>query len=218
VAVSHVVLRPLLGRPALALLMATLGLGALVRGTAPLALHGLPSGLPLRLPDEPLLLHGVLVPADKALAAAVAAVVVAAVTAYVRWSRTGLALRAIADDQQVAMAMGIDVERHFAITWAVVGLLSVIGGVLWALVTGGGLGLILVGLRVFPVVVLGGLDSVGGTLLAALLLGVFESVAASYLDPVLGGGFSNVASYVVLVAVLFLRPHGLFGRRDVARV
>jgi branched-chain amino acid transport system permease protein len=189
-----------------------------VRGATPFVLRGVAAGPRLPLPSEPLVLAGVLVPLDKLIAAAVAVVVVAAVTAYFRWSRTGLALRAIADDQQVALAMGIDVQRHFAITWSVVGLLAVLGGILWTAVAGGGLGLALVGLRVFPIVILGGLDSVAGTIVAALLLGVLEGLAASYLDPVVGGGFSTIASYLVLVAVLFVRPYGLFGRRDVARV
>jgi branched-chain amino acid transport system permease protein len=170
------------------------------------------------MPTDPLLVHGVLVPADKLVAAVVAALAVALVTAWFRWSRTGLALRAIADDQQVALAVGIDVQRHLAIAWAVVGVLAVLGGVLWAAVAGGGLGVVVVGLRVFPIVVLGGLDSVGGSLAAALLLGVFESLAASYLDPHLGAGFSSVATYALLLAVLFVRPHGLFGRPQVARV
>jgi branched-chain amino acid transport system permease protein len=218
VAFSHAVLRRLLGRPLIALIMVTLGLGALVRGAAPVALPGVPGGPRLPLPVDPLVLDGVIVPLDKLVAAAVAALAVAVVTGYFRWSRTGLALRAIADDQQVALAMGIDVHRHFAITWSVVGVLAVLGGVLWTAVAGGGLGLALIGLRVFPIVILGGLDSIAGTITAALLLGVLEALAASYLDPHIGGGFSTIASYVVLIAVLLVRPHGLFGRADVARV
>ena len=215
---SHVVLRRLLGRPVIALIMVTLGLGALVRGTTFLGLQGFPGGIRLPIPTEPLVLQGVLVPTDKLGAAAVAALAVAVVTGYFHWSRTGVALRAIADDQQVAMAMGIDVQRHFAITWSVVGVLSVLAGVLWTAVASGGLGLALVGLKVFPIVILGGLDSIVGTIAAALLLGVLESLAASYLDPHVGGGFSTIASYLVLVATLFVRPYGLFGRADAARV
>ena len=215
---SHLVLRRLLGQPLIALIMVTLGLGALVRGAVPFALRAVPGSPRLALPADPLVLDGVIVPLDKLLAAGVAVTVVAAATAYLRWSRTGLALRAIADDQQVAQAMGIDVQRHFALTWSLVGVLSVLGGVLWTTVAGGGLGLALVGLRVFPIVILGGLDSVAGTLIASLLLGVLESVAASYLDPHVGGGFSTIASYLVLVAVLFVRPYGLLGRAEVARV
>ena len=114
--------------------------------------------------------------------------------------------------------MGIDVHRHFAITWGLVGILSVIAGTLWTFVAGTGFGVVLVGLKVFPIVILGGLDSVAGTLVAAVVVGVLEAVAASYLDDLLGGGFSNIASYLVLLAMLLARPHGLFGRPAPARV
>src|SRR5438105_3983824 len=127
------------------------------------------------------------------------------------------ALRAIADDQQAAMSAGIDLHRHFAITWALVGVVSVLAGTLWTLVAGGGLGMVLVGLKVFPIVIIGGLDSIAGTIVGALAVGVLESLAAGYLDPPLGGGFSNIASYLVLLAALFVRPYGLFGRPDVRR-
>jgi branched-chain amino acid transport system permease protein len=209
-ALSRVVLRRLLGGPLISLIMVTLGLGALVRGAAALGLREVPRGIWLPLPSEPLVVHGVIVAPDRLVAAAVAATAVALATAYFRWSRTGVALRAIADDQQVAMAMGIDVQRHLALTWGVVGVLSVVAGTLWTLVAGGGFGLVLVGLKVFPIV--------AGTIVAALLLGVLESVAASYLDPLVGGGFSTIAAHVVLIAVLFVRPTGLLGRPQATRV
>ena len=116
------------------------------------------------------------------------------------------------------MAMGIDLPRYLALTWAVAGVIAVLAGTLWIAVVGGGLGLVLVGLKVFPVVVIGGLDSIPGTVVGAVLVGVLESLAAGYLDPLVGGGFSNVAPYLALIAMLFVRPYGLFGRADVARV
>jgi branched-chain amino acid transport system permease protein len=116
------------------------------------------------------------------------------------------------------MTVGIDVDRLLAVTWALAGLLAVVAGVLWSFIGGGGLSLVLVGLRVFPIVVIGGLDSIPGTIVGALLVGVLESLAAGYVDPVLGAGFSTVVPYALLLAVLFVRPHGLFGRRDVQRV
>ena len=174
--------------------------------------------IPLPLPSETLAVHGVLVSTGKLAAALVAAVVIAAVSWFFRRTRTGLALRAIADDQQAAMGVGIDLNRHFAVTWAIMGALCVVGGTLWTFVSGGGLGLVLVGLKVFPVVVIGGLDSIPGTIVGAVALGVLESLVAGYLNPLVGRGFSNVASYLVLIAMLFARPYGLFGRPDVARV
>ena len=129
-----------------------------------------------------------------------------------------MALRAIADDRQTALTVGIDVDRHLVLTWALMGAVGVVAGTLWTVVMGGGFGVALLGLKIFPIVILGGLDSIPGTVVAAILIGVLESLAAGYLDPVVGGGFSSVASYLVLLAVLLVRPYGLLGRPDPVRV
>jgi len=198
--------------------MVTLGFGALIRGSAALVFAGVPGVIALPLPQEPLVMQGVRIPADKLAAAGIALVCIAVVSWFFHRTRTGLALRAIADDQHAAMAVGIDLDRHFSITWALVGVLSVLAGTLWTVVAGGGFGLVLVGLKVFPIVIIGGLDSIPGTLAGAIVVGVLESLTAGYLDPLVGGGFSNVASYLVLIAVLFVRPYGMFGRPAVERV
>jgi len=217
-AFSRVVLRPLLGQRVIAFLMVTLGLGALMRGASALGLQGLTGRIELPIPPEPIAVHGVLVSTEKLVAAVVAALAVGLAAGLFHWSRTGLALRAIADDQQVALAMGIDVQRHFALTWGLVGVLSVIAGTLWTFVAGSGFGLALVGLKIFPIVILGGLDSLAGTIAAAVVVSVIEALAAGYLDAHLGSGFGGIAPYFVLVAVLVLRPHGFFGRGEAVRV
>jgi len=140
------------------------------------------------------------------------------VTAFFRWTRTGLALRALADDQEVALSVGIDVNRHLAITWGLVGVLAVLAGTLWALIAGVGFGVALLGLKVFPVVVIGGLDSIPGSIVGAVVVGVLESLTAGYVDPLVGAGFSSVAPYVLLLGVLFVRPYGILGRPDARRV
>lgn len=215
---NRVVLRRLRGRPLISLIMVTLGLGALMRGAAALSFAGIPAAISLPIPQEPLVVHGVPVAVGKVIAAAVALASVIVVGGFFSWSRSGVALRAIADDQQAAMAVGIDLNRHFALTWAMMGVLSLCAGTLWTIASGGGFGMALVGLKVFPIVIIGGLDSISGTLAGAVLVGVLESLAAGYVDPLLGGGFSNAASYLVLIAMLFVRPYGLFGRPDVERV
>jgi branched-chain amino acid transport system permease protein len=215
---NALVLRPLVGRPLIALIMVTLGFGALLRGTSSLALAGVPRRLALPISPEPIAVAGLVLPVEKIVAAAVALAAIALLTWAFQRSRAGVALRAIADDQQVAMAMGIELGRYFAITWGVVGVIAVLAGTLWTAVSGGGLNVVIVGLKVFPVVVIGGLDSIPGTIVAAMLIGVLESLAAGYADPVLGAGFSHVASYLALIAMLFARPYGLFGRPDVVRV
>jgi branched-chain amino acid transport system permease protein len=211
------VLRRLAGRPVIALLMITIGLAALMRGATPLLLAGVPAML-IVAPPAPLMVAGIAVATEKMVAAAVAAACIAAVSVSLKRSRTGVALRAIADDQQSAMAVGIDLHRYFGLAWGLVGLVSVVAGTLWAVAAGGGFGVALVGLKVFPVVILGGVDSIGGSIVAAVLIGVLESLAAGYLDPLVGGGFSTIASYLVLLAVLFVKPCGLFGRADARRI
>lgn len=215
---NRLVLRRLVGRPVIALVMVTLGVGALLRGAAALAFRGMPSAIPLPVPEHVVEVGGLFLSADRLLAGAVAGVAVAAVTAIFRWSRTGVALRAIADDDQAALAVGIDVQRHLVIAWGALGVLSVLAGVLWTSIGSGGSGLVLVGLKVFPVVVIGGLDSIPATLVAAILLGILERLAAGYLDPLVGAGFSSVAPFVVLIATLVVRPHGLLGTPDVKRI
>jgi branched-chain amino acid transport system permease protein len=217
-AFNSVVLRRLVGRPLISLIMVTIGLGTLLRGSGALVFAGIPSSIALPIPLSPLMIHDVPLAAEKVVAAAVAVACIVALTSFFHGSRTGLALRAIASDQQVAMAMGINLHRHFALTWGLVGVLSVIAGTLWTFVSGGGFGLDLVGLKVFPIVVVGGLDSIPGTIVGALVIGVVESLAAGYLDTRVGGGFSHIASYLVLLATLFVRPYGLFGRPQVERV
>jgi len=217
-AFNRVVLRRLGGRPLIGVIMVTLGLGALMRGAAPLLFAGLPGAIPLPIPTEPLVVWELRIPVARVVALAVAGVAIIGVGAFFRWSRTGLALRALADDQEVALSVGIDVHRHLAIAWAMVGALAVVGGTLWTLVAGVGFGLVLLGLKVFPIVVIGGLDSLVGSIVGAVAIGVLESLTAGYVDPVLGAGFSSVAPYVLLLGVLFVRPYGIFGRPDARRV
>jgi len=215
---SRMVLRRMVGHPPIALIMITIGLGALMRGSAAIVFSGIPGGIALPLPTDPLIIRGVPIAADKLAAAAVSAVAIGAGGVFFRVSRTGVALRAIADNQHAAMTAGIDVQRHFAFTWAMMAILSVVAGTLWTAVSSGGFGVVLLGLKIFPIVIIGGLDSIAGTIVGAVVIGILESVAAGYLDPIVGGGFSTVASYLVLLAVLFVRPHGLFGGADIERV
>jgi branched-chain amino acid transport system permease protein len=215
---NRVILRPLVGQPAISLIMVTIGFGAFLRASAVFLFPGVPGSIALPIPPEPWFIAGVLLSPGKLIAAAAASVCVALVT-WVYRTRTGVALRAIADDPQAAMAAGVDIDRHFAITWAMAGTIATVAGTLWMSISGGGgFSLVLVGLKVFPIVIIGGLDSVPGTILGALFVGVLESETAGYLDPLLGAGFSSVASYVVLLAMPMVRPYGLLGSPDIKRV
>ena len=214
---NRCVVRPLLAGPLISLLMVTIGLGILLRGAVTVMFAGVPSRIPLPVWDSPTIL-GVSVAPEKLLAAAVAVVCMTVVTWFFRTTRTGLALRAMADDQQTALAVGIDVHQHLGLTWAMAGGLAAVAGTLWSVASGGGFGLVLLGLKVFPIVVVGGLDSIPGTIISAVGMGVLESLTVGYLDPVLGTGFSTVVSYVVLLAVLLIRPYGLLGRPAIERI
>ena len=190
----------------------TLGLGALMRGAGAVIFAGVPSGISLPISVDRITIGGVPIATDKLVAAIVAAFCIALVGVFYRHSRTGLALQAIADDRQTAMSVGIDIDHHMLIVWVITGVISVAAGVLWIFVSGGGFGVALVGLKVFPIVIIGGLDSILGAILGAMIIGALESLGAGYLDPQFGGGFGNIASYLLLIAMLVWRPAGLLGR------
>ena len=214
---NRAVTRRLVGRPLIAAIMVTLGLGMVLRGAVPLLLPSGSAAASAFLAGT-VTLYGLPLATGRVAAAVAAMVSVATVAAFFRWSRTGLALRAIADDARSAAAAGVDVDRHFAIAWGLMAVIALLAGVLWTFVAGSGFGVVLLGLKVFPIVIVGGLDSVVGTLVGAFGLGVLESLAAGYLDPIVGGGFSGIAAYLVLIATLCVRPYGLLGRPRVERV
>jgi len=215
---SHVVVRRMVGRPAIAAIMVTLGLGMVMRGVAPLLFGETAEVIPRDLLSRPVAIGSLAVASDKLAAAAVAALCTALIGWFYRSSRTGLALRAIADDAQAAMSAGIDVERHLMLVWTLTGVVAVIAGALWTLVAGSGFGLAVVGLKVLPIALIGGLDSIAGTIVAAMAIGVLESLGAGYLDASLGSGFGALVPYLALLVLLVVRPHGLFGRPRIERV
>ncbi len=215
---ERVVLRPLLGRPIIAVIMATIGLAAVLRGTATMAFGGGTQTIPLPISDLPVLLGPLILPPIKLVGAAVSLGFLAAFGWFFLKSRIGVAMRAVADNQQVAMAMGINVRRYFALAWALAGIVSALGGVLWGSMLGVDNQLALVGLKVFPVMILGGLDSIIGAVVGGLIVGVVESLSAGFLDPLVGGGTKDFVPYLLMIAVLMIRPEGIFGRRRIERV
>jgi branched-chain amino acid transport system permease protein len=215
---EKVVLRPLLGRPVVAVIMATIGVAALLRGWGPLVLGIETRNLPLPIGDEPITIGPASLPPIQVLGAVVALLFFLVFNWFFKKSRMGVAMRAVADNQQVAQAMGINVERYFALAWAMAGIVSALGGVVWGSMLGVDVQLALVGLKVVPVVILGGLDSIGGALVGGLIIGIVESLAAGYLDPYVGGGTKDFAPYVLMILALMVRPYGIFGRRQIERV
>ncbi len=215
---ERVVLRPMIGRPVIAVVMATIGLAAVLRGTATMAFGAGTRVIDMPVSDEPFHLGPVMLPPVELVGAGVSLVFLAAFTWFFLKSRTGIAMRAVADSQQVSMAMGINVRRYFALAWAMAGVVSALGGVVWGAMLSVDNQLALVGLKVFPVVILGGLDSVIGAVVGGLIVGIVENMAAGYLDPYVGGGTKDFAPYVLMILVLMIRPEGIFGRRRIERV
>ncbi len=215
---ERVVLRPLIGRPIIAVVMATIGLAAVLRGGAVLLFGAGTKAIVMPVGDTPLYLGPVMLPPVQLVGAGVSIIFLAAFSWFFLKSRTGIAMRAVADNQQVAMAMGINVRRYFALAWAMAGVVSALGGIVWGAMLGVDNQLALVGLKVFPVVILGGLDSVVGAVVGGLIVGIVENLAAGYLDPYVGGGTKDFAPYVLMILVLMVRPEGMFGRRRIERV
>ena len=215
---ERVMLRRLIGRPIIAVVMATIGLAAVLRGVGPLTWGADTKPLTLPISDEPFVVGPLFVPPIQLVGAGVSLIFLAAFGWFFLKSRKGIAMRAVADSQQVAMAMGINVERYFALAWAMTGVVSALGGVVWGSLLGVDVHLSLVGLKVFPVVILGGLDSIPGAILGGLIVGVVENVAAGYIDPYVGGGTKDFAPYVVMIIALMLRPYGIFGKQIIERV
>jgi len=215
---ERVVLRPLIGRPIIAVIMATIGLATVLRGAAPLFFGAEPRSIALPFSDEPFALGPFNLPPVQVAGALISLGFLAAFTWFFMKSRMGVAMRAVADNQQVAMAMGINVERYFAIAWGMAGIVSALGGLAWGALLGVDVHLALIGLKVFPVVILGGLDSVLGAIVGGLIVGVVENLAAGYLDPLVGGGTKDFAPYVLMIVMLMIRPYGIFGKRRIERI
>jgi branched-chain amino acid transport system permease protein len=215
---ERVVLRPLLGRPVISVVMATIGVAAIIRGCGPLIFGIGTRSMPLPFSDRPLTLGPVMIPTVQLAGAVVSIVLVGGFTWLFTRSRMGVAMRAVADSQSVAMAMGINVRRYFAYAWALGGVVSAIGGVFWGALLGVDNQLALIGMKVFPVVILGGLDSIAGAVVGGVLIGVLENLTAGFLDPYVGGGVKDLVPYLMVIIVLMFRPYGLFGKRTVERI
>ena len=217
-ALERVMLRRLIGRPIIAVVMATIGLASILRGIGPFTIFSGTKPLPLPIREEPFLVGPLFIPPIQLLGAGVSLGFLAAFGWFFLKSRKGIAMRAVADNQQVALAMGINVERYFGVAWAMTGIVSALGGILWGNLLGVDVNLALVGFKVFPVVILGGLDSIPGAILGGLIVGVVENLAAGYIDPYVGGGTKDFAPYVLMIAALMVRPYGIFGKKIIERI
>jgi branched-chain amino acid transport system permease protein len=218
--VERFALRPLVGKPVLAIIMMTIALGAILDGLATLIWGGEYKTYHGVLPTLSLSLGGVSVPSETLIGVIVAIVVVAILMIIFRYTRRGLAMMATAEDEQVVQTAGIRVTTIYALSWVIACVTGVISGILLGGVSGVMIPMSEVGLKAFAVVLLGGIDSIGGAIIAGIILGVLENIAAGYLDPLLGigGGVANVFPFIVMIIVLIFKPFGLFGLQRIERI
>jgi branched-chain amino acid transport system permease protein len=215
--IERAVLRPLVNKPPITLFMATLGLSYIIEGAAQLAWGTQVHGLDLGIDDAPFEVAGILVSKFDLFAAAVAAFMVASLTAFFRYTRTGLAFRAVADDTFAALAVGLRLPRIWATVWTAAGAVALMAGLLWGARLGVQFSLSLVVLKALPVLVLGGFDSILGAIVGGLLIGASEKLAEVYIGPLVGGGIESWFAYGIALVVLLIRPAGLFGQKPVER-
>jgi branched-chain amino acid transport system permease protein len=215
--IEHGVLRHLIGEPIISVIMVTVGLSILLRAILGLIFGNAPQQIPEFIPNYPVEIFGARVSADKLWAIVLSFALFILLTLFFRFSKEGIAMRAVADDQQAAMSMGISIKKVWAVAWAIAAMTAAVGGTLLAAIIGGvGLDIAHIGLIVFPVVILGGLDSIPGAVTGGLIVGLLQSYAGGYIDPKLG--LAEVVPFIVLVIILLVKPYGLFGTSRIERV
>jgi branched-chain amino acid transport system permease protein len=216
--IERVVLRPLVNQPAISLLMATIGLTFCIEGLAQGVWGSSVQGLELGIPDTPFEVKGVLISEFDLFAAVVAGLLVAALALFFQYTRVGRALRAVADDHQAALSVGIPLQYIWAVVWAAAGAVALVAGLLWGSRLGVQFALSVITLKALPVLILGGFTSIAGAIVGGLIIGATEKLAEVYLGPILGGGIENWFPYVFALLFLLVRPEGLFGEKRIERV
>jgi branched-chain amino acid transport system permease protein len=213
-AVERLVLRPLAGQPVISVLMATIGLGSLLAGAVDATWGGQNQEMPALLPRKPFTFADMLVPGQVLWSFVLAAAIIGAFMLYFRFSRTGIAMRAAASDPITAYVLGIDVRRTQRLTWMFSGIVGALAGIVVAGMTSLSPALGGAALGVLAVVILGGLDSIAGAIVAGLIVGWVESLTSGYL----GGKVRDIVPYATVLLILMIRPYGLFGTRRIERL
>jgi branched-chain amino acid transport system permease protein len=217
-AIERVVLRPLVNQPQIILFMATIGLNFFLEGFGEMAWGANVKRLDVGIPDESFKVAGVLINKLEMVAALTAAVLVAVLTILFQKTRIGRALRAVADDHEAALSIGIPLKTIWVVVWSVAGVVAIVAGLMWGAKSGVQFSLSLVALKALPVLILGGFESVPGAIVGGLIIGVGEKVGEVYWGPLVGGAIENWFAYVVALVFLLFRPQGLFGEKIIERV
>lgn len=216
--VERFALRPMIGQPLLAAMMVTLALIAVLEGLVTIIWGSRQEVLPDFFPREPLQLGPVMISQQLLVCFVIAISLFFAFVLFFQRSKLGLAMRATAEDHQVTRSLGIRVSISFALAWVIACIVAAVGGILLGSINGVNMNLSFLGLKAFPVVILGGLDSIPGAIVAGLIVGMLEKLATGYIDPVVGGGFAEIFPFIVLLLVLLVKPYGLFGMKRIERI
>lgn len=217
--IERLTLRPLIGQPVLAIVMMTIALSVVIEGLATLIWGGEYKTYHGVLPTFTLRVGEISLPPESMIGLIVSVIVVIILLLFFRYTKNGLAMRATAEDEQVVQSVGIKVTTVYALSWVIACIVGVIGGILLGGVSGVMVPLAEIGIKAFAVVLLGGVNSIGGAIIAGIILGVLENVAAGYLDPLLpGGGLAHVFPFIIMIIVLIFKPYGLFGLVRIERI
>jgi len=217
-AIERVVLRPLVNQEQIILFMATIGLNFFLEGFGELVWGSNVKRLDVGIPDSSFMVWGVQVNRLELTAAITAAVLVAVMAVFFQRTRIGRALRAVADDHEAALSIGIPLNTIWIVVWSAAGLVAIVAGIMWGAKSGVQFSLSLIALKALPVLILGGFTSVPGAIVGGLIIGVGEKLAEVYWGPLVGGAIENWFAYVLALAFLLVRPQGLFGERIIERV
>ena len=222
IAIERIVLRPLVNQPEISLFMATIGLTFFIEGMAQLLWGSQVQRLDLGIEDVPieslLTNFNIMVSKFDVVAACICALLVTCLALFFSKTKIGRALRAVADDHQAALAVGIPLQQIWAIVWAVAGFVAMVAGLLWGSRNGVQFSLTFVALKALPVLILGGFTSVPGAIIGGLIIGSSEKLAEVYLGPFVGGGIEGWFPYVFALLFLLVRPEGLFGEKIIRRI
>ena len=216
--VERVVLRPLVNQEQIILFMATIGITYFLRGLGQIIWGGDVRTLDIGLPKAPMIIGGVLVNAFDLVSAVAAGSLVAILAVFFQKTAVGRALRAVADDHQAALAVGIPLKTIWVIVWTTAGIVALVAGILWGTNLGVQFSIELVALKALPVLILGGFTSVPGAIVGGLIVGAGEKVAEVFWGPAFGGAIEDWFAYMLALAFLLIRPQGLFGERIIERV
>src|ERR671931_2900029 len=217
-AIERIVLRPLVNQEHIILFMATIGLNFFLEGFGEMLWGANVKRLDVGIPDTSFKIGNVLVNRLELTAALTAAVLVTVLAVFFQKTGIGRALRAVADDHEAALSLGIPLKTIWTVVWSVAGLVAIVAGVMWGAKSGVQFSLSLIALKALPVLILGGFESVPGAIVGGLIIGVGEKIGEVYWGPLVGGAIENWFAYVLALAFLLIRPQGLFGERIIERV